>query len=62
MNDNSSDAAAEIERLRGLLNAALAAGNALAREVEIGGRCACRREWVCFKCEAVRAWRSVRGE
>lgn len=55
-------AADEIERLRSCIADLIAAGDVLAREVEIGGRCACRREWTCHKCEAVEAWRSVREQ
>lgn len=55
------EAADEIERLRSCIADLIAAGDVLAKEIEIGGRCACRREWVCHKCEAVEAWRSVRG-
>ena len=53
-------AADEIERLRNCVADLTEAGDVLAKEIEIGGRCACRREWVCHKCEAVQAWRSVR--
>lgn len=52
----------QIEHLQNKISILIELGNTLAKEVEIGGRCACRREWVCFKCQALEAWKAACGE
>lgn len=59
---DNCEAADEIERLRQTISGLIIVGDALAREIEIGGKCACRREWTCHKCQAVEAWRSAREQ
>lgn len=49
----------QIEQLQNKISILIELGNTLAKEVEIGGRCACRREWVCFKCQALEAWKKA---
>jgi hypothetical protein len=57
--EDTSDAADEIERLRAEKSGILAVGNSLLNLSEADSKCQCRREWVCHRCQAIDAWKSV---
>jgi hypothetical protein len=53
------EAADEIERLRAEKSGILTVGNSLLNLSEADSKCQCRREWVCHRCQAIDAWKSV---
>ena len=55
-------AISEIERLRAEKSRILTVGNSLLKFAEADSKCQCRREWVCHRCQAIDAWKSVCGE
>lgn len=53
------EAADEIDRLRVALENSRRLGEDLAKFVSSSVACACRRKWVCHKCQAVNDWKEA---
>jgi hypothetical protein len=58
--EDTSEAADEIERLRGELSKTMTAAHNLLKF--LNSSCSCRRNWICHKCEAVNTLKSISGE